>query len=900
MKLDFEHIVSDLYQIQRFNGSWLSDHEIVYVDQNGSIVILDADTNKTTTLVKMYDKTLHTMASFQLSPDRQSILFVQDVRRQFGAVTTAKYAVFNVSSQTVEFIDDLIKSSYPLKAPQVKYAAWGPKANSLFFVESNDIYFVPDFAAHTTTTNTDSTTTTAGVKIIRLTKTGELSEYIRNGIPDSLYRNRIFNARDFHADDEAAGGSADMAAIWWSPDGRYLSYLSFDDALVEAVPIEYYDSYLHDTNTSPKIHYERYPRAGAINPRVSVHVVDLAPFIGNADGSGSVSVAEFATINPPADLTARQQQDPRMGYYVTYVDWISPPAELGTQAKSQLLIMWSGRAHNSSILTICSSASESSKQTNFFGQTRSASSLTGAGDWSCEILTTFSLRTPPSTNAKTTILSAFDSFGSRLIFFALPRPDSVIGDHYHVAMLKAGERSVKYLTHGEYDIDRLLSYDVASDTLYFEAKVGETAERHLYKISSIKHSRQTRCLTCTLADRCAYNYAHLNRDHVRYMVHECLGPQVPRTTMLRLSSSQIGIPDNNQSLNSRLLVGDELIPIATLGLSPHLESLLKTKQMPIEKFIAIKTNRQLPYDVHIKLYLPNEVEEEKDKKFPLLIESTEIDSRKVWRKFELDWGQYLASRKQLVYAKIDCIPSRSFAASATGANSSPQRLLYSGHQPAVAQQQLQMQVQLESAADEAFIQSAPLVNAQDQVDVIKFIVDNADLFPYIDKRRIAIWGPTSTASYVALATTIEDDAKMIGCTMAVAPITNWKYMDSYTAERYLGLPFVDANNLKYEQANLLKRSYEFAARKLLIVHGTADEQVHVQHSMQFIKSLTERHLLGGVIHQTQLYPDTGHSMAAVKKHFFLTLDGFVDRCFYQKPITIKATEWKGKVRPKLY
>lgn len=849
MKLDFDHVVSDQFKVQNFNGAWLSDHEIVYVDQNGSIVIFDANSNKSSSiLVKTYDKTLHTMARFKLSADRQSILFVSDMRHEFGAPISARYAIFNISSQTVEFLDDLIRASYPMKTPHIQYAAWGPTSNSIIFIESNDIYYVPDFSSHQSSTGSNSNNNNNGSgpgKYLKLTKTGALSDTIKNGLPDGLYRQNIFS-------------EPNEATLWWSNDGRYLSYLSFDDAQVEPTPIEYYDSYLIESNNNPKIHYEPYPRAGGVNPRVSVHVVDLLTSVNSDD-------IESTTILPPIDLVKQQQNDPRLSYYVTYVGWLP---------NNQLLIMWSNRAQNSSILSLCDN-NESGKGL-FSSRTNNL--------WKCENLSTFSQRIPPSTEAKKTILTSFSSQGTRLIFFALPRPDSIIGDHYHVALLRGEERAPKYLTHGQFDIDRLVHYDSATDTLYFEVKVNESAERHLYKISQIAQlaNRQTKCLTCELNEPCGYNYAYINQapttalSNIKYFVHECLGPSIPVIRM-------------------RLLKDDKLKSQYILNTNKIIEDLVKTKQMPIEKYIAIKTNQQVPYDVHIKLYLPNEIEDEKDKRYPLLIESSEIDKRNVWKKYEIDWGKYLASRKQLIYAKIDCVRTRlpmhlnQGVSGYSGGNTANYMLSsYGVHQSSAA------------IEHEEQLLDSPLFNAKDQVDVIKYLVDNVDLFPYIDRRRIAIWGPTSTSAYVALATTINDDAKLIQCTVAVSPITNWRYMSSYIAEHYLGLPWLEGNKLKYERSNLLKRSYEFSMRKLLIVHGTADEQVHVQHSMQFIKSLTEHHMTGGVIHQMQLYPDVGHSLEPVKKHYYLTLDGFIDRCFYQKPITIKATEWKGKVRPKLY
>lgn len=845
MKLEFEHVVSDAYKVRSFNGAWLSEKEIVYVDQKGSIVIFDAEKNASSSiLVKTYDKTQHTMNGFKLSADRKSILYVTDSRSELGTIRSARYAIFNISSQTVEFLDEFIRSEYLLKPPQVQYAAWGPWPSSIVFIESNDIYFVPDFSA-SQNGQPSRAPSQFKAKFLRLTKNGAMSESITNGLPDSLYRMNIFDP------------SSNEAALWWSDDGRHLAYLAFDDALVEQTPIEFYDNYMYDSNVNPRIYYERYPRAGSINPRVTVHVVDLI----NGDSF------ESSVVVPPAELIKQQQIDPKLSYYVTYVGWLPKRQKQNENDanENQLLIMWSNRAQNSSLLTACDDS--------------------GRSNWKCDILTTFLHRIPPSSDAKKAILATHDSNGTRLIFFALPRPDSVIGDHYHVSLLRGDERSPKYLTHGLFDLDRLLNYDPSTDTLYFEVKASESGERHLYKTSRIGHlaQRQTTCLTCNLDEYCGYNKVHLSpKNSGKFIVHECLGPKVPTTRMRQIS-------EDGYTLTSR----------AILNTDPHLENIIRTRQMPIERYMTIKASQQFPYDVNIKLYLPNESDDEKDKRFPLLIESCEISKRNVWKKFELDWGKYLASKKQLAYAKIDCIksgpqmPPSSYSVIDSGQGPGSRSTSSFG-----SMDMRDASIALSGSADTDDT-DLPLANARIQTEAIKYLAENTDLFSFIDRRRIAIWGPTSTSAYMALASTLADDSKIIQCTIAVSPITNWRFMNSYAAEHYLGLPWLDSNNLKYERSNLLKRSSEFATRKLLLIHGTADEQVHVQHTMQFIKALTDHHPMGGVIHQMQLYPDIGHSLDPVKKHFYLTLDGFIDRCFYQKPITIKATEWKGK-RPKLY
>ncbi|KAG9511235.1 Dipeptidyl aminopeptidase-like protein 6, partial [Fragariocoptes setiger] len=795
VKLELDPIIGDHYKVNRFNGSWISSSDFFYVNQDGSIAVFDAVANKTkAVLVKTSDKTLHTMAGFRLSADRKLILFVSDVKHELGQPEFGRYAIFNISSQTVEFLDDFVKAVYPNKNARIQHAQWSPKSQAIVMVDNNDIYYIPDLANHD--------------RLVRLTKSGE-SGLIFNGIGDYLYHQNIFTDPNYDL-------------IRWSSDGSQLAFLSFDDGKVEASPIEYYDSYVAEANINPKVYYKLYPRAGFQNPSVSVNILRLP----TSEQLENRQTSEPINVRPPAEVLQQQDLDPRMTYYVNYIDWIPN--------SNQIYVIWTSRAQNSSILCLCKAPQDK------------------PGDWHCDPVTTFNQRVPSMTNTKDRILVHNGlTVKSRMTFVVTPRPDYLIGDRNHIGMFKVDEKFIKFLTFGDFDVERLLMYDERTDTLYFEAASTRLPERHLYRVNSVVQGdspdRRVECLTCSINDTiCGYNHAHISPDG-KYLIHECLGPSVPIIYLRALPSLSV---------------------VSVLDRNDHLEFLTRNKQLPKERLIVLKTDGRLPYDVHMKMYLPSELEEEHDKKFPVLIQSSDLDERQVWSRFEIDWGKYLASRKQLVYIKVDCI-RRSTPATAP-----------------------------ESASDTS-LGTLPVFNSRDQVEVIRYLLEAYDDFPFLDRKRIAIWGATSTASYAALATAADDDTKAIQCTIAVAPIINWKYLDSFTAEHYLGLMWTNDHNIIYEKANLLKRGYDFVTRRLLISHGTADEWVHVQHSMQFIKALTEHHVIGGVVHQMQLYPDADHSLDGVKQHLYRTMDGFLDRCFYQKPITIRATEWKGKSRQRV-
>ena len=87
--------------------------------------------------------------------------------------------------------------------------------------------------------------------------------------------------------------------------------------------------------------------------------------------------------------------------------------------------------------------------------------------------------------------------------------------------------------------------------------------------------------------------------------------------------------------------------------------------------------------------------------------------------------------------------------------------------------------------------------------------------------------------------------------VAIAPVTDWKLYDSTYTERYMRRPQV--NDRGYEAASLLNKAADLTGN-VLIIHGTADDNVHVQHTMQYIHALVE----ADKQFEMQLYPDDNH------------------------------------------
>lgn len=121
----------------------------------------------------------------------------------------------------------------------------------------------------------------------------------------------------------------------------------------------------------------------------------------------------------------------------------------------------------------------------------------------------------------------------------------------------------------------------------------------------------------------------------------------------------------------------------------------------------------------------------------------------------------------------------------------------------------------------------------------------------IDGERMAILG-WSYGGYQTLFT-LSQKNHPFKAGIAIAPVTDWKLYDSAYTERYMRRPQV--NNRGYEEASLLPRAKDLTGR-VLIIHGTADDNVHVQQTMRYIDALVQ----ANKDFEMQLYPDDNHHL----------------------------------------
>jgi len=125
---------------------------------------------------------------------------------------------------------------------------------------------------------------------------------------------------------------------------------------------------------------------------------------------------------------------------------------------------------------------------------------------------------------------------------------------------------------------------------------------------------------------------------------------------------------------------------------------------------------------------------------------------------------------------------------------------------------------------------------------------------YVDATRLAIWG-WSFGGYNTLKTLEQDAGETFSYGMAVAPVTDWRFYDSIYTERYMKTP--QENKDGYDGTAVSNATALGQNKRFLIMHGTADDNVHVQNTLTLLDKLD---LEGVSNYDVHVFPDSDHSI----------------------------------------
>ena len=135
----------------------------------------------------------------------------------------------------------------------------------------------------------------------------------------------------------------------------------------------------------------------------------------------------------------------------------------------------------------------------------------------------------------------------------------------------------------------------------------------------------------------------------------------------------------------------------------------------------------------------------------------------------------------------------------------------------------------------------------DQVEAAKYL----GTLPYVDKNNIGIWG-WSFGGYNTLMSMSQDEA-VFKAGVAVAAPTDWRFYDTVYTERYMRTP--KENKSGYDAGSAIVNVNKLSGN-LLLIHGTADDNVHLRNMVRYIHALTQANKK----FEMALYADSNHSI----------------------------------------
>lgn len=151
-----------------------------------------------------------------------------------------------------------------------------------------------------------------------------------------------------------------------------------------------------------------------------------------------------------------------------------------------------------------------------------------------------------------------------------------------------------------------------------------------------------------------------------------------------------------------------------------------------------------------------------------------------------------------------------------------------------------------------------VLETQDQIAAARHLKETDRSFG-----ELAFWGWSfggfMTASVMANASL--DGTFKLG--IAVAPPTDWRYYDSAYTERYMSTP--QLNEVGYNNTDVLRKAGGIAPNSLLLMHGLADDNVHVMNSLLLNDALVDL----GIPFKTMLFVNRDHSINVGNSRRFL-------------------------------
>lgn len=141
---------------------------------------------------------------------------------------------------------------------------------------------------------------------------------------------------------------------------------------------------------------------------------------------------------------------------------------------------------------------------------------------------------------------------------------------------------------------------------------------------------------------------------------------------------------------------------------------------------------------------------------------------------------------------------------------------------------------------------------------------------YVDPTKISIWGWSYGGYMTARSLAFDYIKTRFRCGVSVAPVTDWIFYDSIYTERYMQTP--QQNPTGYAASSVLPLVTNISDDRLLLIHGTGDDNVHWQNSAELAKQF----IFKNIQFETMYYPNYDHGITA-RKHLYKLISDFLQR-----------------------
>jgi len=685
------------------NFNTLNDGKTFVKLEQNEIVAYDIKTGKKTRTMLtnealVYQNKPIKIQSFTFSDDQKKIL-----------IKTANKQLYRHSYESVVYVYDFDtkKMQEIFGGAHCRYASFSPNAQRIAAVINNNL-LVEDL--------------NNGFQFV-VGGDGKPNEII-NGAVDWVYEEEFSMSKGFE----------------WSPDGKHIAYLRFDESEVKEFSLENYDG-----NNYPFLEKYKYPKAGEANSVVGVYLFS------------------FNTNNSTLLLDTKEDDS-----YIPRIQWASP----------HMLYIQKLNRHQNHLEILQHNLNN--RSTRVIMEEKNETYI----DINNELY--------------------FDKTGQNFLFLSERN-----GSFKQLFNFSTETLQLTALSSNTFDVDAILYYDTDKKIVYYSAPftgegMGKTpvdenagpfnpytnkaADRHLYKYDMGK--KTTEVLTNKNGIQAGWYQASFTKSGNYYLQTYSTFTTPPVYTLHDNTGKLIRTLEDNASLNDKL---KELGPIDY-------------------EFGTIKVNNQvaLPY---WRIYPPNF---DANKKYPVLFfvygGPGSQTVKNAWGGGNYLWHRHLAAQGYIVMS----VDNRG-----TGFNGT-------------------------SFKKCTYLQLGK-IEIEDQIFAAKQMAS----LSYVDKDRIGIWGWSYGGFMSSLG--ITSGAEVFKTAIAVAPVTHWKYYDNIYTERYMRTPA--ENPLGYNENSPIQHISKLKGNYLLI-HGTADDNVHHQNAMEMIRAMIDKNIR----FESEFYPNKNHGI----------------------------------------